>query len=94
MGNINFIPMSGYYLVSVEKAVATSASGIVLSSKEEKEESVSEVLRVPENNDGDINVGDRVYYSKYGGIDIIIDNIQYLVLKKDEIFGLEKYKDN
>jgi len=34
-----------------------------------------------------VNVGDRVLYGKYSGTEITIGGIEYLIMKKSDVFG-------
>jgi chaperonin GroES len=36
----------------------------------------------------DVQVGDRVLFSKYGGTDVKIDGMDYLILRQDDILGI------
>ncbi|MDP3486371.1 MAG: co-chaperone GroES, partial [Bacillota bacterium] len=36
----------------------------------------------------EVTVGDRVVYSKYGGTEIKIDGIEYLILKESDILAI------
>ena len=36
----------------------------------------------------DVKVGDKVLFSKYGGTDIKIDGVEYLIMREDDILGV------
>ncbi|WP_022668209.1 co-chaperone GroES [Desulfospira joergensenii] len=36
----------------------------------------------------DVKVGDRILFSKYGGTDVKIDGIDYLILRQDDVLGI------
>lgn len=36
----------------------------------------------------DVKVGDRVLFSKYGGTDVKIDGITYLIMRQDDVLGV------
>jgi len=36
----------------------------------------------------DVNVGDRVLFSKYGGTEVKIEGADYLILRQDDILGI------
>ena len=36
----------------------------------------------------DVKVGDRILFSKYGGTDVKIDGIDYLILRQDDVLGV------
>ena len=36
----------------------------------------------------DVKVGDRVLFSKYGGTEVKIDGVDYLIMREDDILGI------
>ena len=36
----------------------------------------------------DVKVGDSILFSKYGGTDVQIDGIDYLILRQDDVLGI------
>ena len=36
----------------------------------------------------DLKVGDKILFSKYGGTDIQIDGIDYLIMRQDDVLGV------
>ena len=36
----------------------------------------------------EIKVGDRVLFSKYGGTDVKIDGVDYLIMRQDDVLGV------
>ncbi|MCD4721781.1 MAG: co-chaperone GroES [Desulfobacula sp.] len=36
----------------------------------------------------DVKIGDRILFSKYGGTDVKIDGIDYLILRQDDVLGV------
>ncbi len=36
----------------------------------------------------DVKVGDRILFSKYGGTEVKIDGIDYLILRQDDVLGV------
>ena len=36
----------------------------------------------------DVKVGDSILFSKYGGTDVKIDGIDYLILRQDDVLGV------
>lgn len=35
-----------------------------------------------------VKVGDKVIYSKYGGTEIKVDDVEYLLMREDDILGI------
>ena len=36
----------------------------------------------------DVKVGDRVLFSKYGGTEVKIDGVDYLIMRQDDVLGI------
>jgi chaperonin GroES len=36
----------------------------------------------------DVKVGDRVLFSKYGGTEVKIDGVDYLIMRQDDVLGV------
>ena len=36
----------------------------------------------------DVKVGDTILFSKYGGTDVKIDGVEYLILRQDDVLGV------
>lgn len=36
----------------------------------------------------DVKVGDRVLFSKYGGTEVKIDGVTYLIMRQDDVLGV------
>ena len=83
----------------VVKALAheeKTKSGIVLPDTAKEKPQEGEVLAIGTGKLGDdgkriameVAVGDRVVYSKYGGTEIKIDGIEYLILKESDILAI------
>jgi len=36
----------------------------------------------------DVKVGDRILFSKYGGTEVKIDGVDYLIMRQDDVLGV------
>ncbi len=89
-------PLEDRILVRPEEGQETTISGIVIpdTAKEKPQEGV--VLAVgpgKRNEDGDliaidVNEGDRVLYSKYGGTEITVDGEDLLILSSRDALAV------
>ncbi|MBA2273654.1 MAG: co-chaperone GroES [Actinobacteria bacterium] len=92
----NVRPLEDRILVRPEEGQETTISGIVIpdTAKEKPQEGV--VLAVgpgKRNEDGDliaidVNEGDRVLYSKYGGTEITVDGEDLLILSSRDALAV------
>ena len=74
---------------------STTASGLVIPDTAKEKPQLGEVLAVGagEFKDGarvpvDVNVGDLVFYSKYGGTEVKHDGVDYLILSSRDVLAI------
>ena len=74
---------------------ATTTSGLVIPDTAKEKPQLGEVLAVGpgEFSDGDrvpmdVNVGDLVFYSKYGGTEVKVEGEEYLVLSSRDVLAI------
>lgn len=80
-------------LVKQVESVEKTASGILLPDTAKEKPFEGEVIAVGPGrtlDDGsretmDVKAGDKVLFSKYGGVEVKIDGSDYLVLRQDDI---------
>jgi chaperonin GroES len=78
-----------------EEDEARTASGLVIPDTAKEKPQLGEVLAVGpgEYKDGervpvDVNVGDLVFYSKYGGTEVKYDGVDYLILSSRDVLAV------
>ncbi len=92
---MNIKPLGDRVVIQKLEAETTTKSGILLtgSAKEQPQEAkvvavgpgaMIEGKRVPM----DVEVGDKVLYSKYAGTDVKVDGEEYIILKQDDILAI------
>ena len=90
---MKFVPLGDRVLVRRTDEEETSEGGIVLPGSAAEKPSQGEVLAVGPGkitDDGkripmELKVGDSVVYSKYAGTEYKVGEIEYLVLREDDI---------
>ena len=88
---MNFQPLANRVLVEREEEVTTTASGIIIPDKAKEKPQQGKVIAVgPDAKEEGINDGDTVVFGKYGGSEISLDGVDYLILNSDDILGLIK----
>ena len=73
-----------------------TASGIVIPDNAAEKPDQGEVIAIGNGKileDGktrplDVKVGDRILFGKYSGTTVKIENIEYLVMREDDIMGI------
>ncbi|AZA14248.1 co-chaperone GroES [Corynebacterium choanae] len=96
MANINIKPLEDRIVVKINEAETTTASGLVIpdSAKEKPQEATvvavgegrfdSNGQRVPM----DVQVGDVVVFSKYGGTEIKYQGEELLILSQRDVLAV------
>lgn len=98
MSKINIQPLFDYVLIKPIKPETVTASGIVLPGADKEKPQVGEVLAIGSgfgSEDGRQNtmvvkVGDRVIYKKWGGNEIKVDNVEYMLIEQKDIMAVQK----
>ena len=93
--SVTIKPLEDRILVKTLEAEQTTASGLVIPDTAKEKPQEGEVLAVGPGRfeDGqrlplDINVGDKVIYSKYGGTEVKYDGNEYLLLNARDILAV------
>ena len=89
-------PLGDRVFVKVSEAEEKTAGGILLPDNAREKPQVGEVVAVgpgKRNDDGsrtelDVNVGDKVLYSKYAGTDIKLGTEEYVLLSEKDILAV------
>jgi chaperonin GroES len=93
--SVTIKPLEDRILVKTLEAEQTTASGLVIPDTAKEKPQEGEVLAVGPGRfeDGqrlplDINVGDKVIYSKYGGTEVKYDGQEYLILSARDVLAV------
>ncbi|WP_291949482.1 co-chaperone GroES [Campylobacter sp.] len=88
---MNFQPLGKRVLVKRLEEATTTASGIIIPDNAKEKPLKGEVVAASKEVEGkEIQINDVVIFAKYGGTEIKIDNVEYLVLNVDDILGILK----
>src|SRR4029077_9243226 len=92
--SVTIKPLEDRILVKTVEAEQTTASGLVIPDTAKEKPQEGEVLAVGPGRfeDGqrlplDIQVGDKVIYSKYGGTEVKYDGQEYLLLSARDVLA-------
>ena len=93
---MNLKPLGDRIVVQPEEdAESTTASGLVIPDTAKEKPQLCSVLAVGpgEFKDGeriplDVNVGDVVFYSKYGGTEVKVEGTDYLILSARDVLAV------
>jgi chaperonin GroES len=92
----NIKPLEDKIVVQASEAETTTASGIVIPDTAKEKPQEGKVLavgpgRVDDNGNRvplDVNVGDVVIYSKYGGTEVKYNGEEYLILSARDVLAV------
>jgi chaperonin GroES len=94
--SVNIKPLEDKIVVQASEAEATTASGLVIPDTAKEKPQEGKVLavgpgRIDDNGNRvplDVNVGDVVIYSKYGGTEVKYDGEEYLILSARDVLAV------
>ena len=89
-------PLGDRVLVKPAPKEERTSSGLYISSGAQEKPQRGEVIAVgagKRNDKGermpmDVQVGDQVYYGKFGGNEVKVDGEDYLLLRADDIYAI------
>jgi chaperonin GroES len=94
---MNLKPLRDRVVIKAMEAEEVTKSGIVIPDTAKKERpQEGEVVAVGPGRLDDsgkvipvaVKVGDKVIYSKYGGVEVKVDDQDYLIMREDDILAV------
>jgi chaperonin GroES len=92
---MNIQPLSDRVVVKPSPAEEKTASGIIIPDTAKEKPQEGEIVAVGKGritDDGkeialELKVGDKILYGKYSGTEIIIDGIEYLIMRESDVYA-------
>lgn len=89
-------PLHDRVIVKRRDAENTTASGIIIPDSAKEKPQEGEVIAVGKGRvmqDGsvqalDVKAGDQVLFGKYAGVEIKLEDVEYLMMKEEDILGV------
>ncbi len=88
-------PLGDRVIVKLSESEETTKSGLVLPSNAKEKSGIAEVIVVGpggsidgKNIEMTVKIGDKVVYSKYSGTEIKFQDIEYIILKQNDILAI------
>ena len=89
-------PLGDRVLVKPAPKEEKTASGLYISSGAQEKPQRGEVVAVGAGKVGednvriplDVKVGDQVYYGKFGGNEVKVDDEEFILLRADDIYAI------
>ncbi len=79
-------PLNDRLLVKRLEEITKTAGGIIIPDSAKEKPAEGEVIAVGPGKTNE--KGDRVLFSKYGGTDVKLDGVDYLIMREDDIMGI------
>ena len=83
-------PLADRVLLKVLEQETKTSSGIYIPDTATEKTQKAEVVEIGVSEDIKVKKGDVVIYDKYAGIQIKENNVEYLIVKNEEIVALLK----
>jgi len=89
-------PLSDRILVERVEEDEKTKGGIIIPDTAKEKPAEGKVVSTGKGRMGedgkllpmDVKVGDRVLFSKYGGTEVKIDGVTYLIMRQDDVLGV------
>ncbi|MCL2632051.1 MAG: co-chaperone GroES [Coriobacteriia bacterium] len=89
-------PLGDRVLIKQDEAETTTTSGLIIAASATERPDRGVVVAVGEgrlDNNGNlikpvVNVGDTVFYSKYGGTEVKDGEDEFIILRSDDIYAI------
>lgn len=93
---MSFRPLSDRILVERVEENEKTKGGIIIPDTAKEKPAEGKVVATGNGRMGedgkllpmDVKVGDRVLFSKYGGTEVKIDGVDYLIMRQDDVLGI------
>ncbi len=89
-------PLNDRILVQRLEQEEKTAGGIIIPDSAKEKPAEGKIIAVGNgkmNDEGkrvalEVKEGDQVLFSKYGGTDVKVDGVDYLIMREDDILGI------
>ena len=89
-------PLGDRVVVKALEQKEVKKGGIIIPDTAKEKPQEGEVIAVGKGkttDDGkliamDVKVGDKILYGKYSGTEIKINDVEYLIMKEEDVFGI------
>ncbi|HKL82650.1 MAG TPA: co-chaperone GroES [Desulfobacter sp.] len=93
---MSFRPLSDRILVERVEESEKTKGGIIIPDTAKEKPAEGKVVATGNGRMGedgkllpmDVKIGDRVLFSKYGGTEVKIEGIDYLIMRQDDVLGV------
>ena len=90
---MKLVPLGDRVVLKQLVAEETTKSGIVLAASAQEKREEMEVIAVGPGTEDvkmEVEVGDKIIYSKYSGTEVKLDDEKYIIVKQEDILAVIK----
>ena len=90
---MKLVPLGDRVVLKQLIAEETTKSGIVLPGQEKEKPQQAEVIAVgpgTEDVEMEVEVGDKIIFSKYSGTEVKLDDDKFIIVKQEDILAVIK----
>lgn len=91
---MNVKPLGDRVVIKMIEVEEKTKSGIVLPSSAKEQPQMAEIVAIgpdilnDEKKKDQVKVGDKVIFSKYSGTEVKVDNVEYTILKLNDVLAI------
>jgi len=91
---MNIKPLGDRVVIKMIEVEEKTKSGIVLPSSAKEQPQMAEIVAIgpdilnDEKKKEQVKVGDKVIFSKYSGTEVKVDNVEYTILKLNDVLAV------
>ena len=90
---MKLVPLGDRVVLQQLEAEETTKSGIVLPGQEKEKPQQAEVIAVGPGTEDvkmEVEVGDKIIFSKYSGTEVKLDDDKFIIVKQEDILAVIK----
>ena len=91
MSEINIKPLADRVLVKPLPAEKMTASGLIIPDSAKEKQQKGTVMAIGNGLKDEpmtVKVGDTVLFGKYAGTELVVDGIEYLIMRESDILAI------
>lgn len=91
MSKINIKPLADRVLVKPLPAEKTTASGLIIPDSAKEKQQKGTVMAIGKGLKDEpmtVKVGDTVLFGKFAGTELVVDGIEYLIMRESDILAI------
>lgn len=85
---MKLIPLGDRLVIKQVVAEETTKSGIVLPGQTKEKPQEATIVAVGKDVKEELKVGDTVIYSKYAGNNVKVDDVEYIIIKEEDVLAV------